>query len=179
MDKKLTEKEKAFCIEYCCNGFSAVKAALFAGYSNDTAKQIAHNMLQKEHIKEEIQSLRADFDALMEEKGITKAVIVQKNWALTNSSIANLHNTWIERKDFETLTDEEKACIQEIDTKVEYKVFTENNKTGKRKVEYVRIKIYNKQEALKEISKLMGWYAPQKTDLTIKNEVVEIRLNID
>jgi len=88
---------------------------------------------------------------------------------LAYSSIAHLHNTWIERKEFEQLTEDQKSCIAEIDTKIrtEYEYSPEDPKNKKPiKVEYVKIKLYDKQKALDSISKMLGYDAPIKTSLT-------------
>lgn len=54
--KKLTDKEEAFCREYVIS-WNATRAAIDAGYSKKTAKEIAHKNLTKAHIKERIEEL--------------------------------------------------------------------------------------------------------------------------
>ena len=48
--RKLTYKEQAFCIEYVKNGYNATQAAIKAGYSERTARQIGTENLSKPHI---------------------------------------------------------------------------------------------------------------------------------
>lgn len=86
------------------------------------------------------------------------------------SSIAHLHNTWIKRKDFETLTEDQKACIAEIDTKVktEWEYDTDTKEREPISVEYVRIKLYDKQKALDAISKMLGYDAASEINVRIK-----------
>ena len=50
----LTEKELLFIREYCKNGFNGTKAAIKAGYSKNSAKEIASQNLTKLNIKNEI-----------------------------------------------------------------------------------------------------------------------------
>jgi len=45
-------------------------------------------------------------------------MVMEEHKKLAFSSIANLHNTWITRKEFEELTEDQKACISEITTQV-------------------------------------------------------------
>ena len=80
---------------------------------------------------------------------------------LAFSSIAHLHNTWIDRKDFENLTEDEKACIAEISTQVR------KQKVGEEliDIEFVKIKLYDKQKALDSISKMAGFDAPTKLEI--------------
>lgn len=47
----LTEKQKRFCDEYLID-LNATQAAIRAGYSKKTARNIAHEYLAKPHIKE-------------------------------------------------------------------------------------------------------------------------------
>jgi len=53
---KLTDKQRRFIEEYCSNGFNATQAAISAGYSAKTAKDIACQNLAKVYIQEEIQA---------------------------------------------------------------------------------------------------------------------------
>jgi phage terminase small subunit len=158
--KKLTEKERLFCSFYVTY-HNASRAAIEAGYSEKTAYEIGSQNLRKLHIIAEIDRLSSDLIAHMAELGITKERNIQEAAKIAYTSMAHLHNTWIERKDFEKLTDEQKSCIQEIDTKIEYTVL---DGAGKRKVEYVKIKLYSKTDAIKLINDMMGWNAPTKID---------------
>jgi phage terminase small subunit len=54
LSKKLTEKQKLFCKYYLIN-LNATDAAVKAGYSKKSAKEIGHENLTKPHIKEYIQ----------------------------------------------------------------------------------------------------------------------------
>ena len=51
---KLTAKQQAFCEQYVANGFNATQAALSAGYSTKTAKQMGTENLAKPIIAEYI-----------------------------------------------------------------------------------------------------------------------------
>ena len=53
---KMTRKQKTFCEEYVTNGFNATQAALSAGYSKKTAKDIGCENLAKPIIAEYIES---------------------------------------------------------------------------------------------------------------------------
>jgi len=52
---KLTKKQDAFVKEYLLNGFNATQAAIKAGYSEHTAKDIGCENLAKPNIKEAIE----------------------------------------------------------------------------------------------------------------------------
>lgn len=54
--KKLTSKQSCFCLEYMVD-LNATKAAIRAGYSERSARQIGQENLSKHDIQEEIQTL--------------------------------------------------------------------------------------------------------------------------
>jgi phage terminase small subunit len=105
-------------------------------------------------------------DNLAETAGITATMIAAEHAKIAFNSIAHLHNTWIELKEFNQLTDDQKACIQEISTKV-MKVKSYDGVTND--VEYVRIKLYDKQRALDSLTNLLGFNAPVKKEITGKD----------
>lgn len=57
--KKLTDKQEAFCREYLVD-LNATKAAIRAGYSENTAYSIANENLNKPEISERISLLKAE-----------------------------------------------------------------------------------------------------------------------
>lgn len=100
--------------------------------------------------------------------GISKQMVLREEMKIAFSSIAHLHNTWIDRKSFEELTEDQKACIQEIDTKV-----TTNGVQ-------VKVKLYDKQKSLEAIRRMLG-YNEEKSlingDITINNKTVNQQNN--
>lgn len=162
---ELTDKQEKFCYEYCFD-FNGTQAAIRAGYSENTARSIASQLLTKLNIQDQIKKMQ---DNLAETAGISRLKVLLEHQKLAFSSIANLHNTWIKRKDFEDLTEDQKSCIAEIDTKIKTE-YEYNEATEKREpigVEYVRIKLYDKQKALDAISKMLGFDAPTKIQADI------------
>lgn len=105
-------------------------------------------------------------DNLAETAGISRLRVLNEHMKIAFSSIADLHNTWIKRKDFESLTNEQKSIIAEIDTKIrtEYEYNPDAKEREPISVEYVRIKLFDKQKALDAISKMLGFDAPIKFD---------------
>lgn len=78
---KLTDKQRSFIEHYCSNGFNATQAAISAGYSKKTAKDIACQNLAKLYIQDEIQEFmsKATKKAL-----VTTSDIVERLWAEAN-----------------------------------------------------------------------------------------------
>lgn len=165
IESELTEAQKLFCSEYVID-FNATRSYLKA-YSKEktenTAAVCASKLLRNANIQQFIKELQSDIGKLA---GISPLKIANEYAKLAFSSIAHLHNTWIERKDFEELTEEQKSCIQEIDTKVkvEFQFNPETEKKEPISVEYIRVKLYDKKAALDSLNKMLGYNAPDKTE---------------
>lgn len=171
LKEKLTEKERIFCHEYIVD-WNGSRSARVAGYSEKTSCEIAHENLRKPHIKQYIAFIKNNLE---EESGITKLRNLKELAKIAYSSIAHMHNTWIERKDFETLTDDQKSAIESIDTKT----VTVNFDDTVKEVEYVKISLFSKQAAITEINKMMGYNAPEKKELMGKDGVPLVPLKIE
>jgi phage terminase small subunit len=157
--EELTGKQKVFCEEYIFD-FNGTRAAIKAGYSHNTASEIASENLTKPKVQAYIKELQADLEKT---SGISRMKVLREHEKLAFSSIAHLHNTWMERKEFDKLTDEQKACIAEISTQTR-QVFNGDSPV---EIEFVKIKLYDKQKALDSISRMLGFDAPQKVENTI------------
>jgi len=160
---KLTDKQERFCYEYCID-FNATQAAIRAGYSEKTAYSIGIENLKKPEIEKRISELQAD---LAKTSGISALRVLKEHEKIAFSSIAHLHNSWIERVDFEKLTEEQKESIKSISTKV-MKV----NKGAKDMpvvvdVEFVKVELYDKQKSLDAINKMLGYDAPIKSEVKL------------
>lgn len=157
---KLTGKQQAFCREYVKNGYNGMQAAISAGYSKKGANVIASNLLTNINIKARVEHHKTHLEELL---NLSKSRVLKEHMKIAMSSIAHLHNTWIERKAFEELTDDQKECIAEITTQ------TRNIMSGEQavEVEFVKIKLYDKQKALDSITKLMGYDAPVRSELNV------------
>ena len=168
---ELTEKQKAFCREYIFD-WNATRAYLNA-YPDvkdaDVAKASASRLLTNVNVKAYIDEIQKDLERLA---GLSRLRVINEHMKLAFSSIAHLHNTWIERKDFEKLTDDQKACISEISTQIK----TSRNSDGTLgEIEYVKIKLHDKQKALDSISKMLGYDAPIKMQIdTNKKDLPDV-----
>lgn len=167
IEDELNEKQKAFCKRYIFdwNGTKSYKE-IYKVESDDVAAVNASRLLSNAKIQAFIEHLKKNLAEVAE---ISPLMILQEHRKMAFSSIAHLHLTWIERKDFEELTDDQKACIEEISTKIriEWKYDPENPKEKKPiEVEYIKVKLYNKQKSLDAINVMMGWNSPEKVEVT-------------
>lgn len=161
---ELTEKQKIFCQEYIYD-WNATRAARVAGYSEDSIYSIASENLTKPEIKAFITDLQENLEKTA---NISRLMILKEHQKLAFSSIAHLHNTWITRKEFESLTDEQKSCIAEISTQTRIEVANKGTKEEEAfEVDFVKIKLYDKQKSLDSISKMLGYDAAKKIDISL------------
>ena len=150
-NEKLTPKQKTFCLEYLKDN-NATQAAIRAGYSEKTAREQASRLLSNINIKSEMSKNRAKASKRAE---ITIDKVVNEIAKIAFSSIAHLHKNWIELSEFEKLTDDQKACIQSIDTKIEKRTNEHGDAVD---IHYIKLKLYDKLDALEKLSKHLGLY---------------------
>lgn len=161
---KLTAKQEKFCYEYVLH-LNATKAAINAGYSERSAQQQGAANMLKHVVKERISHMQAN---LAETAELSALRVLKEHQKIAFSSIAHMHQTWIERTEFDQLTDDQKTCIRSISTKIVKKDigFDEPEIVD---VEYVKIDLYDKQKSLDAINTMLGYNAPTKQELTGKD----------
>lgn len=162
-NRKLTEKRERFCYEYCID-LNATQAAIRAGFNEKTAYSQGSRLLKDVEVQERIKEMQAD---LSQTAGVTSLRVLKEHEKIAFSSIAHLHQSWIERKEFEKLTADQKACIKSISTKVVKANIGTKDKPEIVDVEYVKIELYDKQKSLDSISRLLGFDAPTKIEQKI------------
>jgi len=161
---KLSDKEERFCYEYLID-LNATQAAIRSGYSKRTARTIASENLTKLDIQQRISEMRANLE---QTSGISSLKVILEHKKIAFSDAGQLREGWMTLKDFEQLTDEQKACIQEVKTKQSNRITDEGDIVID---EWVSLKLYNKQASLDSISNILGFNAPFKTDNKIEMQV--------
>lgn len=159
---KLTDKQERFCYEYCID-FNATQAAIRAGYSERTANEQGSQNLAKLNIQTRIKEMQANLSTTA---GISALKVINEHAKIAFSSISKLKDGWMTLRGFESLTEDEKACIQEVQTKEARKA---DGNDGIVIEAWVKIKLYDKQKSLDSISNLLGFNAPTKQEVTGKD----------
>ena len=98
---------------------------------------------------------------LAEAAGISALQIIREHQKIAFSNFSRLRNGWMELKDFQELSDEEKACIQSVETKETTRYTKEGEPIEE---EWVKIRLYDKQKSLDSISEMLGY--DQKSSVT-------------
>lgn len=165
LKKKLTKKERIFCHEYIID-WNGARSAVVAGYSEKTARNIAHTRLTKIHIQQYIDFIKTDYE---KNCGISKTKHLNELVKIAFSSIAKIHDTWIKLRQFKNISDDQKECIESIETKTT------------REGDFVKVKLYSKLTALDQLAKAMGYNEPEKiqhsgeiqTPITLDEETIK------
>ena len=169
-NRKLTAKEERFCQEYVM-WLNATKAAVNAGYSEKTARSIGNQILTKLDIKKRIEYLKNN---LAETSAISALRISKEHEKIAFMDSGQIRNGWMTLKDFESLTDEQKSCIQEITTKQVKRI---NDDGDLILDEWVKLKLYDKQKSLDSLSRMLGYDAPTKLSIDT-SETVETTFDL-
>lgn len=161
---QLTEKQKIFCREFIYD-WNATRAAKAAGYSEDTARQIGSENLTKPAIQAYLKEIQADLEKVA---GISRLRIIDEHKNIIQTSIAHLHNSWIDRKEFDKLTPEQKSSIAELSyqTRTEMRYDTLTEEEVPIKVDYVKIKLYDRQKSMDAICRMLGYDSAEKIELS-------------
>jgi len=152
-EAKLTAKEERFCYQYVLH-LNATKACILAGYKENSARVTGCRLLTKANIQERIKYLK---DNLAETAEISALRVLKEHEKIAFADAGQLRNGWMSLKEFEALTPEQKAIIQEVTTK--------ETKYGAE----VKVKLFDKQRSLDAINAMLGFDAPIRTELTGKD----------
>ena len=163
-DKELSHAHQEFCRLYIYD-WNATKAyqETHPDCSYDSARALASKLLTNVNILDCIKELQKQ---PAKNIGVSREMIAKEFRKLAFSDIAHLHNTWISLREFEELTDEQRACIAEIST--------QKRREGQDKeweVDYVKIKLHDKQKALENLNKMFGFNEPDKVDVVTKTDM--------
>ncbi|KAA6350859.1 hypothetical protein EZS27_001706 [termite gut metagenome] len=150
---KLTSKEDRFCYEYVLHP-NGTRAARNAQYSKKTVDRMGSHLLSKAKIQERIQYLK-DNPAEIFRMSVLR--VLEEHEKIAFADVGQLCDSWMSLKDFENLTPEQKAIIQEVTIR-ETKYGTE-----------IKIKLYDKQKSLDSINAMLGCNASGKVGITGKD----------
>jgi hypothetical protein len=177
---ELTEKQKEFCKEYILSGWNGLQSyKKVYKCAPNTAMVNASKLLRNTNIQAYIVEIRKDIEKLT---GITKEKVLSEVQKLAFSSIAHLHNTWIERKDFDLLSDDQKSSISEIDTKILKKNIGTSDEPEIVDVEFIKIRLHDKAKAIDILNKMMGYNAPEKIAKTdpdgnaVEEDIIAVKI---
>lgn len=134
--KAVIDKREAFCKAYLANGKNSTQAAIKAGYSEKTAKQIGSKLLTFVDVQNRINELALTQLAVLD----IKAIDILKEYQLIGfsdiSQYAEVKGGSVYIKDWQDIPKELLRCIESI----------EDTKFG------VKFKLYSKPTALRDLA---------------------------
>lgn len=161
MRKKVTVREER-CLQEIMRGVSQIKAYRIAypraerWTDNAVAVQVSR-MLAKPKICLRLQEMRDD-RAAANAITVDRVLKEQAKLAFTDlPGIVKFDGVKMSVADFDTLTSEQRACIQSFKVKTEREMeYDENGKPTATPVQYVEVKLYSKQDALDKLGEFLG-----------------------
>jgi phage terminase small subunit len=159
MARRLTQKQKIFCQKYLVLR-NATEAAILAGYSPRSIRNIASVNLTKANIKQYIDELneKTESDAVMTVREIKERLSEIGRARLTDYTTCGPDRDLINVGPESPNT----AALQEITTRTEY----DNDGAGVAVI--TKIKLHNPMTAMDMLNKMRGDYPPSKTEFTGK-----------
>lgn len=166
-EKQLTDKQRRFCEEYVID-WNGTRAAIAAGYSEKSARQVASDTLSKTYIKAYIKEIQKDLSRLT---GVTAARNVLELAKVAYTNLSDLRKDWENFKDWDDLTADQKAVIAELThSKTEFEGGEKNT---------IKIKTHDKLKAIAMLNKMLGFdqVEPEPTETQTNNLTVVIGAN--
>lgn len=165
---KLTIKQERFCNAYIETGNASEayrRAYSCAKMDEKTIWVKSSELLNSGKVSVRVKELQ---DEIKRSSAITKERLLEELSNIAFSSIASLYSTWIERREFDSLSDKEKATIKSISTKILKKNIGTPEDPEIIDVEYVKIELHDKLKAIERICKMLGYDAPTEIELPQK-----------
>lgn len=150
----LTEQQKFFCGEYVID-WNGARAARAAGYSQNSAKEQASRLLTNANISAYIEHIQEDIGKLA---GVSALRNLQELKKLAYTNLSDFKNGWMKEKDFDELSDYEKAALSEIQHT------TRTFEGGSESI--VKFKLHDKMKAIDMMNKMLGFDAAKKIQLS-------------
>ena len=142
---KLNDKQRIFCEEYL-KDFIKTQAAIRAGYSKKTARQMATRLFTNVNIQEYISEL---IKKRLNRLEISQDNVLKEFARIAFSDPKNYYNDDGTLKDIHDLDDKDSAAISEITTR---------KLPGESEIEETKYKLHNKLQALESLGKHTGIY---------------------
>lgn len=171
----LTIKQEKFCNYYVETGNASDSYRRAYNCEKMKDKQIweeSSKLLINPKVTQRVKELQ---DELKDISDITKERLMRELSNIAFSTISDMHNTWIERKDFENLTPKQKSAIKSISTKVVKKNIGTKDEPEYADVEFVKIEMHDKLKAIEDLIKMLGYNEPEKHEHIFREPMTDER----
>ena len=151
----MTPKEIKFCQEYLIS-LNGTQAAIKAGYSKRSAREIASENLTKPYIKKWIQEQQK---AIAKSAEITQHRVLQEYARIAFFDVRKIYNDCNVLIDIQDMDEDTAAAVSATETLEEYDNLKQLSGSTK------KVKLWDKVKALDSISKVLGYNAPEKFEV--------------
>lgn len=166
---ELNDKQKAFVRAYCYD-WRAPEAYMkvYGVEDREVARAAASRLLSYVTVQRYVQYCRDHVEELVH---ISKAMMVNELKKIALSNITDIYDDWIKLKDYNELTEDQKASIQTIESTTR----TEIVNGSPTKVDWIKVKLHSKQAAIEAINKTQGYNAKEDINITVNhNNLAEV-----
>lgn len=150
---ELNDRQRLFCMEYVKNFFNGTKAAIAAGYSENTANEQASRLLTNVSVQQLIEVYKKDVGAML---------------GLSAYHLAELLYQWVDSDITETFSlspEQLKELPKEVRRLItQYKTTTVTNDYGQTTT--IELKFVSKERAMELLKQLLGYDKPTRTAIT-------------
>ena len=156
----MTEQVKRFCDKYF-ETLNGTQSAIYAGFSEKTARQQASQMLATQEVEDYLQELRIK---LADETGITQKRVLTEIARLAFSDIRKYYNGDNQLIPVTDLDDDAAAALSSV--KID-ELYAGDVTIGQTK----EIRLYNKLDGLEKLSKHLGIYGKDNEQSRPQNNI--------
>ena len=158
---RLTDKQEKFCREYLetLNASEAYRRVYNAANMKPSSiERKACALMQSPSVAARLDYLKGH---AAEAANISLQRIIKEHARIAFSDATRVRSGWYTLKEFNDLTEDERACIKSVETK-QRKVLNEAGQTVVE--ECVKVQVYDKQKALDALCTILGYNSPQKLE---------------
>ena len=158
MAAELKDKQRKFCEEYIID-FNGTQAAIRAGYSKKTAKEQGARLLTNVNLQHYLTELK---QKTAEDSGITKKQLIDELAKIAFFDIRKIYNEDNSLLDIKSFDDDSASAVAGIEVD---EIFEQRQLSGYTK----KVKLHNKIAAIERVSKMLGYDAPARQEITGKD----------
>lgn len=158
----MTEQVKRFC-DYYFESLNGAKAAISAGYAENSARQQAYQMLATDEVQEYLSALREEYQI---KSGINKQRILEEYAKIAFSDIRELYAGDNQLLDIRQIDDTTAGAVASVEV--------DEVRAGDLTIGYTKkVKLHNKLAALESLGKHLGIF---EKDNTQKKDEIHIHV---
>lgn len=166
MGKLKNDRHELFCLEYMRNGRNATKAymSVYPESDNESSQRSGNRLLRNAEVGERLKELGEDVATAL---GIDRTTIAEELLNIAQSSQDDIRDNWGQLKNWEDVPDNVKKTIAYVQADRRIQASGDID-------ERIKIAQYDKLKAIEQLTKMLGWNAPEKVEHT-----GEVKINLD